>query len=111
VADTRPRVPLNGKTVNLAQLAAEVGAALTASDTEVVVADDTASVTASALKTALDAHTPTPAVDHAAQFDQAVGAIDTSKVTDPAAKAALDAIKSVLTGGKGPGADPRRPVR
>jgi hypothetical protein len=39
----------------------------------------------------------------------AVAAIDTSRVTDPVAKAALDAIKAVLKGGKGLGAEPRRP--
>lgn len=49
--------------------------------------------------------------DHEAQFASAVAAIDTSKVTDPVARAALDAIKAVLTGGKGPGAEPRRPGR
>lgn len=47
--------------------------------------------------------------DHAAEFAAAVGAIDTSKVADPAAKVALDAIKAVLIGGKGPGAQARRP--
>jgi hypothetical protein len=111
VTDTRTRVPLNGKAVDLAQLAAEVGVPLTASDSEVVVADSKSTVTAAVLKTALDAHTPVPPVDHAAEFGKAVTAIDTSKVTDPAAKAALDALKSVLTGAKGPGAEPRRPER
>jgi hypothetical protein len=111
VPDTRTRVPLNGKTVDLAQLAAEIGAPLTASDADVVVADGESAVTAAQLKAALDAHQPVPPVDHAAQFGHAVSAIDTSKVTDPAAKAALDALKAVLTGAKGPGAEPRRPER
>jgi hypothetical protein len=62
VTDTRTRVPLNGKTVNLAQLAAEVGAALTASDTEVVVADEKAKITAAQLKAAVEAHKPPPPV-------------------------------------------------
>lgn len=63
------------------------------------------------VRAVLDAHTPPPPVDHAAEFGKAVNAIDTSKVTDLAAKAALDAIKAVLTGGKGPGAEPRKPSR
>jgi hypothetical protein len=61
VTDTRPRVPLNGKAIRLDQLAAEVGAALTASDTEIVVAVEASTVTEGALRTALDAHTPEPA--------------------------------------------------
>lgn len=109
--DPRVRVRTEGKALDLAQLTVEVGAALTASDTEVVVADPDSGVTAAALKTALAAHKPPAPVDHAAQFGQAVTAIDTSKVTDPAAKAVLDAIKAVLSGGKGPGAEPRRPGR
>jgi hypothetical protein len=60
VADTRPRVPLNGKAINLAQLSKEVGAALSASDTEVVVADANSTITASALSKALAAHTLPP---------------------------------------------------
>jgi hypothetical protein len=52
VFDTRTRVPLN-KAVDLAQLAAEVGAALTASDSEVVAADPTAKVDARALAAAV----------------------------------------------------------
>lgn len=59
MSDTRTRVPLT-KPVDLAQLAAEVGAALSASDTEVVVADLDATVTAQALSAALAAHTPQP---------------------------------------------------
>jgi hypothetical protein len=58
MTDTRPRVPLNGKTVGLEQLAEEVGADLCASDTEVVVADEDSTVTAAMLQAALDAHTP-----------------------------------------------------
>lgn len=58
--DTRPRVALAGKQVNLAQLTAEVGSGLVASDSEVVVADADSQVTAEALATALAAHTPDP---------------------------------------------------
>ncbi len=58
MSDPRVRVPLNGKAVNLAQLATEVGTALTASDTEVVVVDPKSTVTAAALSKALVAHTP-----------------------------------------------------
>ncbi len=58
MSDSRVRVPLNGKTVNLARLTAEVGTALTASDTEVVVADVGSTVTAAALSKAIAAHTP-----------------------------------------------------
>lgn len=57
--DTRVRVPLN-KGVDLAQLADEIGVPLTASETEVVVADPAAKVTAAALTKALAAHTPAP---------------------------------------------------
>jgi hypothetical protein len=60
MTDTRPRIPLNGKAIDLAQLSAEVGAALTASETEVVVADEDSTVTESALQAALDAHVPAP---------------------------------------------------
>jgi hypothetical protein len=96
--DTRPRVPLNGKKVNLAQLAAEVGAALAASDTEVVVADPSSSVTAAALQAALDAHTPAVPPDPEAEFRKAVEAATS-----------LDALKAALLGSTGPGAEPRRP--
>lgn len=106
--DTRPRVPLNGKAIRLGQLAAEVGADLTASDTEVVVADDDSTVTQSALQSAVDAHVPAVEPDPEAEFTSAVTAIDTSKIGDAATKAALDAIKAVLAGAKGPGAEPRR---
>lgn len=57
--DTRTRVPLT-KPVDLAQLAAEVGAALSASEDDLVVADADAPVTPEALSAALDAHTPDP---------------------------------------------------
>jgi hypothetical protein len=56
--DTRTRVPLNGKRIDLAQLATEVGAALTASETEVVVTDPGAKVTQVTLSKAVAAHTP-----------------------------------------------------
>ena len=58
MTDSRVRVPLNGKTVDLLQLAGEVGTALTASDVEVVVADATADVTEAELRAAVDAHVP-----------------------------------------------------
>lgn len=96
--DTRPRVALNGKTVDLAQLATEVGAALSASDTEVVVADPKATVTAAQLKAALDAHTPAPKPDPDADFRKALEAATT-----------VAAIRDALLGKTGPGAEPRRP--
>lgn len=61
--DLRPRVPLNGKAVRLDQLAAEVGAALTASETEVVVADPEATVTTTQLRAAIAKHVPIAAAD------------------------------------------------
>lgn len=71
--DTRPRVALN-KPVNLSQLAAEVGAALTASDTEVAVADPASKVTQAALEKAVAAHTPDPTFGISAE-DKAVKAL------------------------------------
>lgn len=56
--DTRPRADLNGKTINLEQLAQEVGTPLCASDVEVVVADEQAPVTVQQLEAAVDAHVP-----------------------------------------------------
>lgn len=97
--DTRPRAPLNGKSVRLCQLAAEVGTDLTASDTEVVVAAADSTVTQSALQKALDAHMPAPDVDHDADFRSAVDA-----ATD------LEGLKAALLGMAGPGAEPRRPA-
>lgn len=73
-ADTRTRVPLNDRTVDLAQLAQEVGAALTASETEVVVADADANVTAAQLAAALHAHTPPPPLPSPAERLAAVEA-------------------------------------
>lgn len=58
--DDRIRIPLGGKVVNLAQLAAEVGAALSASDTEIVVADLRAGVSEAAVRAALAAHVADP---------------------------------------------------
>lgn len=74
MADTRPRVPLNGKTINLAQLTAEVGAALSASDSEIVVADPASTVTAAQLQTKLTAHTADPNYGKASE-DMALAAI------------------------------------
>lgn len=95
--DTRPRVALT-KRVDLDQLATEVGAALCASEKEIVVADPASKVTGSQLQAALDAHVPPAQVDHAADFAAAVKAATT-----------LDALKAALLGTKGPGAEPRRP--
>lgn len=58
--DTRVRAPLNGKVIDLERLAAEVGTPLAASDTEVVVADPDAKITAAALRAAITAHVPPP---------------------------------------------------
>lgn len=97
MTDTRARVPLNGKTVLLDQLAAEVGAALTASDTEVVVVDPTAKVTAAQLRNALAGHVPSPPPDPDAEFRAAVEAATT-----------ISALKAALLGHTGPGAQARR---
>jgi hypothetical protein len=96
--DTRPRVPLNGKQVLLEQLAAEVGTALVASDTEVVVADPESTVTAAALKAALDAHTPAAPVDIEAEFRKALEAAT-----------GWETLRDALLGKTGPGAEPRHP--
>lgn len=98
MTDARPRIPLNGKAVNLEQLAAEVGTALTASQTEVVVADLESPVTTDVLQAALDAHAPVPVPDPDAEFRAAVEAATT-----------LSALKAALLGSKGPGAQARRP--
>lgn len=74
MTDTRPRVSLNGKTVRLDQLAAEVKAGLTASDTEVVIAEDKSPVTVEALRAAVDAHVPDPAWGVATE-DKAIDAV------------------------------------
>lgn len=56
MADTRARVALNGKTVNLAQLSAELGGVgLAASETEVVAAEGV-SLTKAQLTAAVAAH-------------------------------------------------------
>lgn len=58
--DTRPRVPIPaGKTINLAQLSAEVKAALCASPTEVVAAEG-ATITQPQLEAGVAAHVPAP---------------------------------------------------
>jgi hypothetical protein len=108
--DDRPRVALNGKTINLAQLAGEVGVALTASEIEVVVADPESTVTAAALQAALDAHTPAPESDADADLVAAINAVDTSKITDSATKAALNALKAALVGSGKPSAVAGRPT-
>ena len=60
MSDTRTRVALDGKAVRLDQLAAEVGAALCASDTEVVLSDPAATVTSAQLQAAVQAHSADP---------------------------------------------------
>lgn len=60
----RVTLPLNGKPVDLAQLTTEVGAALLwTDDDEVVVVHPDSGVTVHALRSAVDAHQPAPAVD------------------------------------------------
>jgi hypothetical protein len=62
--DTRVRVPLGGKQIDLAQLTEEIGVGLTADDTHVVVADpDDDHITVEQLAAALDAHDPPAPVD------------------------------------------------
>lgn len=95
MSDTRPRVPLT-KRIDLEQLTTEVGAALTASDTDVVVADPDSLVTAAQLQAALDAHTPPTPVDHDRAFRAAVEGATT-----------LAALKAAILGSVGPGAQPR----
>jgi hypothetical protein len=96
--DPRPRVPLNGKTVDLAQLSVEVGTPLSSSDTEVVVADPDSTVTVADLQAALDAHTPAAPVDAEVEFRKALEDA-TSWQT----------LRDALLGKAGPGAEPRRP--
>lgn len=69
MADTRARVPLNGKTVDLAALDAELGGhGLTGSDTEVVAVEGSP-VTAQQLAAAVEAHEPPePPLSIAEQF-------------------------------------------
>lgn len=99
MTDTRTRVPLNGKVVDLTQLTVEVGAALTASDTEVVVADPDSTVTAAQLRTALDAHTPAPDPDPDAELVAAITAATT-----------LAQLKDALIGKGRPAAVVGRPM-
>lgn len=56
MADNRPRVKLNGKTINLRQLSDEVGTALSASETEVVVSDSSSTLTQAELQAAVSSH-------------------------------------------------------
>lgn len=74
--DTRPRVSYS-KPIDIAQLAAEVGTPLSSSDTEVVVADPTSTVTAAQLRAAIDAHTPVPKTDPDAELVAAITAATT----------------------------------
>jgi hypothetical protein len=97
VTDTRTRIPLGGKKIDLALLAEEVGVALSASDDEVVVANEKSTVSASTLQAALDAHTPSAPVDVEAEFRKALEGA-TSWQT----------LRDALLGKAGPGAEPRR---
>lgn len=60
--DTRVRVPIPaGKTINLAQLTAELGGVgLVASDREVIVAEEGAAIDAATLAAKVAAHVPDP---------------------------------------------------
>jgi hypothetical protein len=105
--DTRPRVPLNGRTINLAQLAAEIGTALTASETEVVVADETATVTAEQLQAALDAHVPPPPAPSA---DDDLAARIQAVHDDPNVSASVKKLTAALLGLNGEAAVAGRPT-
>lgn len=89
MTDSRTRIPLS-KPVDLAQLAAEVGAALSASDTELVVADPASKVTAAQLRAAVDAHTPGPPapsiIDRLAAVEARLDKAASATVTGEAAK-------------------------
>lgn len=63
MVDTRVRIPLNGKKIDLDQLTTEVGAPLTASDTELVVANPDSQISPEVLSAKLAAHTPVPKKD------------------------------------------------
>lgn len=63
MTDNRVRVPVNGKTIDLAQLDAETGGhGLVASDTEVIAVEGSP-VTADRLAAAVAAHAPSLPVD------------------------------------------------
>jgi hypothetical protein len=104
--DTRARVPLNGKNVDLEQLAQEVGTPLTASDTEVVVADPDSTVTASALQKALNAHVPAPA----ATPDHDLAARIQAVHDDPNVSAGVKKLTAALLGLNGEAAVAGRPT-
>jgi hypothetical protein len=106
MTDTRTRVPLNGKTIDLAQLAAEVGVPLSASDTEVVVADEKSTVTASALQKALDAHTPAPAPTPDDDLAARIQAVH----DDPNVSAGVKKLTAALLGLNGEAAVAGRPT-
>lgn len=87
MSDNRVRVPLNGKMVRLDQLAAEVGADLSVSDTEVVVTDEDSTVTAAGLSAALDSHAP----------DSTWGTATEDKALDAARTKAADVLSGKAT--------------
>lgn len=78
MADTRVRVPLNGKVIDLGQLKTEIGGIdLVASATEVCVAVEGTQITAAALAAAVAAHVPVPRVTNRDTLrQQAIAALD-----------------------------------
>jgi hypothetical protein len=104
--DTRPRVPLNGRTINLAQLATEVGAPLTASGTEVVIADSESAVSAAQLQAALDAHVPAQPADANADLAARIQAVH----DDPNVSASVKKLTAALLGLNGEAAVAGRPT-
>jgi hypothetical protein len=106
VTDPRPRVSLDGKVVDLAQLATEVGAPLTASDVEVVVADPGSTVTAATLQAALDAHVPAPT----ATPDDDLAARIQAVHDDPNVPDAVKKLTAALLGLNGEAAVAGRPT-
>jgi hypothetical protein len=106
MADTRTRVPLNGKAVRLDQLAVEVGAALVASDTEVVVADPASTVTAAEVQSALDAHVPQQPGNADADLAARIQAVH----DDPNVSAGVKKLTAALLGLNGEAAVAGRPT-
>jgi hypothetical protein len=106
VPDDRPRVPLAGKRIDLAQLAGEVGTPLVASDTEVVVADEDTTVTAAALQAALDAHVPATTPDADADLAARIQAVH----DDPNVSASVKKLTAALLGLNGEAAVAGRPT-
>lgn len=107
MSDTRTRVPLNGKAVDLAQLATEVGTDLVASDTEVVVASEDSTVTAAQLKAAVDAHVvPAAPADPDSDLATRIRAVH----DDPQVSASVKKLTAALLGLNGDSAVAGRPT-